>query len=192
MSRLEDLPRVADETLAGLKADASLKHRILEKTLSVDFAPAQAEPARGRAFRPLPVFCGLLAALLVLALSLNTLRPVRPDAPGEINAFAAGGSEDRSVPALFPAGFEAASVVSLSVDNKKAVADPAALASLVQLLLDEAEPAAAADLSPVSRLSFVTASGDAFSFDACDPYLIGDGTWSCPAFFDALRALPAE
>lgn len=193
MSRLEDLPRVADVTLAGLKADASLKRRILENALSV--APAPAQPARGRAFRPLPVFCGLLVALLVLTLSLNTLRPVRPDAPGEINAFAAGGSEGRSVSSLFPAGFEAASVVSLSVDQKKAAVDPAALASLVRLLLDEAEPAAAEgnDLSASVRLSFETRSGAVFTFDACDPYLLGEeAVWSCPAFFESLSALSAE
>ena len=87
MSDPAKLREASEKVLYGLRADDTLKQKILIK------AAAGGDAGSRRAFRPLPVFCGVVAALLVAVIALNGLEPAVPAGSVEINVFAAGDNE---------------------------------------------------------------------------------------------------
>ncbi|MBR2661245.1 MAG: hypothetical protein K6F61_11560 [Clostridiales bacterium] len=182
MNRIEDLRRVTDNTLHGLIADDSLKFRILQKVSS------EQEPRRRFTFRTVTALCGALAALAVMVLALNTLQPVRPGGPGEINVFAAGGTGSENA-SLFRDGFDPGSVVSVELEGSSAVTDAEKCASLAAVLSGTAENADSGESSGQERLVLKLSDGTEFIFTAADPYLFdGDGQcWYCPEFFSSIK-----
>ena len=73
MSDPAKLREASEKVLYGLRADDTLKQKILMK------AAAGGDTGSRRAFRPLPVFCGVVAALLVAVIALNGLEPAVPE-----------------------------------------------------------------------------------------------------------------
>ena len=182
MNRIEDLRSVSENTLHGLIADDSLKFRILRK------AAGEKETRRGFSFRTVPALCGVLAALLVMVLALNTLQPVPAAGPGEINVFAAGsaGQENETV---FMKDFSPDSVVSVELEGSFRTDDPEKCAFLAGILAGKAEKIEAVEIEGDIHLILTASEGTQMTFTVCDPYLIGeDGRcWSCPEFFGSLE-----
>ncbi len=184
MSRIEELRQVTDQTLHGLTADDSLKFRILQQA-------ASGTETKKPSVRPLPVLCAAFAALLVMVLALNSLKPVS-NVPGEINVFAAGSTEkpaDMEQAGLLPAGFETGSAVSVELDGAGSVTDPEKCAFLAEILAGKASPSEHVYAACGNHLKITSADGTVLTFGANEPYLIAeDGScWSCPEFFNEMK-----
>ena len=181
MSRPEDLRQAAENTLYGLKADDALKFRILQKA-----AVSSVKPQRSLN-RTFPVLCTVLAALLIAVVALNSLQAIPSGGPGEINVFAAGMTDSGN--GMFPADFDPASVISITLEDSEPVTSPEQCSALAGILLDHAQPAESSD--PSDQLTVLIASKDglSYSFFANDPYLsdANGHCWYCPAFFTELN-----
>ena len=191
MKKIEDLRQVTDHALYGLTADESLKFRILQKA---------AQPSgvhQKRVFHTVPVLCSLIALLLIAVVALNSIKPVVPSTPGEINVFAAG-SKDTVEPEIYQeavcdiSDIPAASVSSIEISGLGRITDPDQCTLLVSILQEKAESAdtdpAAGSVSLVIR----TSEGAEYRFYANDPYLTGNKTWSCPDFFSSFKAYTGQ
>lgn len=177
MSRPEDLRQITDNTLHSLIADESLKFRILQKAASSE----QIDKSRQK--RLIPVFCTVLAALLIAAVSLNSIQAVPSSVPGELNSFTAGGTDHASSFPL-PEGFDPDSVLSVEMEGLGTVNDPGQCAALTQLLIDQS---ISYDQDPDAdgKLIITSSGGQTFVFEVSNPYLISQDNqcWSCPGFF---------
>ena len=183
MSRPEDLRQAAENTLYGLKADDALKFRILQKA-----AESSVKPHRGLN-RTVPVLCTVLAALLIAVVALNSLQAVPSGGPGEINVFAAGMTNSGN--GMFPADFDPASVISITLEGCKPVTSPEQCSALAGILLDHAQPAESSDSSDQLTVLIASKDGLSCSFFANDPYLsdANGHCWYCPAFFTQLNRI---
>ena len=184
MSRIEELRQVTDQTLHGLTADDSLKFRILQQA-------AAGTETKKPFIRPLTVLCAAFAALLVMVLALNTLKPVS-NVPVAINVFAAGNTEkpaDMEQAGPLPGGFESDSAVSVELEGAGSVTNPEKCALLAGIISGQAAPAEHVYAACGNHLKITLADGTILTFGADEPYLIAeDGSgWSCPEFFTELR-----
>ena len=184
MSRLEELRNVSDNTLHNLIADDALKFRILQK------AAEQTMPKDTHGFRPVPILCTVLAALLIAVVALNALQAVPSSGPGDLNSFTAGNS-DPLASSLFPDGYKAESVVSLVIKDTGNINSSEQCSMLAGILIDQASADETVQPIPDKDLTFAFEDGKALSFQVKEPYLIGnDGQcWYCPAFFSELNKL---
>ena len=183
MNRLEQLRQITDNTLYELKADETLKFRILQKAVD----PSKCS---GRSVRVVPMLCSLLAVLLICVFALNTLHSVPSVGPGEINVFAAGKSEADSA-RIFPDYFDCGYVVSVTFDQSITVTDPDQCAVLVQILLEQSEAMGNRNDSSGPELVLADQNGTTCIFSADPPYLIDKDNqcWSCESFFSALNQI---
>ena len=183
MSSPEDLRQITENTLHSLVADESLKYRILQKAASSE------QIDRSRRKKLIPVFCTVLAALLIAAVSLNSLQSVPSSGPGELNSFTAGNTDDAS--SVFPENFNPDSVVSLEVERLGTIVDADQCSALSKLLLNQSVPADIADPAEDGRLIVTTSDGNSYVFITGNPYLISPDQqcWSCPAFFREINSI---
>ena len=184
MNRIEDLRSVSVNTLHGLVADDCLKFRILQKAVS-----GETETRRGLSFRIVPALCGVLAALIVMVLALNTLKPVPAVGPGEINVFAAGGTGQEKE-AIFNEGFSPESAVSVELEGTFRTDDPEKSAFLAGVLADKAQKIEGVEIEGDIHVILTAAGGTKMTFTVCNPYLVGDEDgrcWSCPEFFESMK-----
>lgn len=178
MSRPEDLRQITDNTLHSLIADESLKYRILQKAASSE----QIDKSRQK--RLIPVFCTVLAALLIAAVSLNSIQAVPSSVPGDLNSFTAGGTDPASSFPL-PEGFNPDSVLSVEMEGLGTVNDPGQCAALTQLLIDQSVSTDHMDPAADGKLIITSSGGQTCVFEVCNPYLISQDNqcWSCSGFF---------
>lgn len=182
MSRPEDLRQISENTLHSLIADESLKFRILQKAAASD------QNDKSRSKKMVPIFCTVLAALLIAVVSLNSIQAVPASAPGELNSFTAGGIYTSSI---LPANFDPDSVLSVETELIGTINDSDQCTALTKLLLDQSVPADTADHDTDGKLIVTTSDGKTYVFKIGDPYLISqDGQcWSCPAFFNQFNKM---
>ena len=191
MNDLNRLREVSDRELYGLTADESMKHRILQR------ATGGADTERQRIFRPLPVFCCVIAVLMTGVIALSGIKPVLPSDSVEMNVFAAGYKE--TVPpsdnqndefSPIPEDINPESIVSIELRGVGIIDDPAQCFSLIRVLHEESQPAKEAGTPSSSDLiiSFSDGKSIVFSTDHSSR-LYGNGSWSCPAFFSEFRQL---
>ncbi len=182
MSRPEELRQITENTLHSLIADESLKFRILQKAASSEHQ----DRSYGR--KLVPVFCTVLAALLIAAISLNSIQAVPSSAPGELNSFTAGGTNTSS---LLPEDFNPDSVLSVRIEHLGSIDDSDHCSALTQLLLDQSVQADLIDSVTDGKLFITTSEGESYVFLIRDPYLISQDNqcWSCPAFFSQFNKL---
>ncbi len=183
MSSPEDLRQITENTLHSLIADDSLKYRILQKAASSE------QTDRLRRKKLIPVFCTVLAALLIAAVSLNSLQSVPSSGPSELNSFTAGKTDN--VSSVFPEDFNPDSVLSLEIERLGTIVDADQCSALSLLLLNQSVPADTADPVAGDRLIVTTSNGNTYVFMTENPYLISTDhqCWSCPAFFREFSSL---
>ena len=193
MKDLTNLREVSETVLHGLTADASLKNRILQQ------AASDAENRKPSAFRLVPAFCGVIAALLIAAVALNGLQPVSPAGSVEIKVFAAGDQEtvppgdDAAVDSRsILSGADPSDVYSVELSGSGMVSDRKECAALAGILIRESVPAEPVDPCSADVLTITTVSGQKIMYEAAAPYLIGEKCWSCPGFFTLLEQLLKE
>ena len=179
MKKPEELREVTENVLCGLTADESLRSRILQN------AAGAGREERRSAFRPVPALCGVIAALLIAVVALNGLNPVNPADPGDMNIFAAGSNDTRK--SVLLDGIDPDEVTSIEITDLGTVSGAEQCAALISLLTEKAAPAGSSDPSAESRLNITLAGGTVIRFSVDEPVISGDGTWSCPEFFDLFR-----
>ena len=89
MIQPEDLYSATEHVLCNLKADESLKHRIIEKSVSSNVNKSRSS------FKPVAVFCGILGLFLVMISVINSIQPLSD--PGGISMFTAGNQMSKEI-----------------------------------------------------------------------------------------------
>ena len=187
MNDLSKLRETSDRVLYTLTADESLKNRILLKA-----AAGENSNQRRRAFRALPAVCMVVAVLLIGAAALNNLQPVSPAGSVEMNYFAAGDKETVPSGNSFSSEMKEAgpeNIVSVEITGTGIIDDPDQCSDLMSLLNEEAIPVEHPAAENAYAVIFRTAEGEEIRFNAEDPYLFGDESWTCPGFFARFRKM---
>jgi len=182
MSRPEDLRQAAENMLYGLKADDTLKYRIIQK------ASVQPKSQMHLPLRAAPVLFTVLTVFLIAVIGLNSIQSVSSAVPGEIKAFAAGKTES-GMDSLFPAEFRPDSVISIRFDQSFPIQDAGQCTALASVLCQQAVRTSESDGVLPLKLIISTSDGKEYCFGMQAPYLEGDDgiRWSCPAFFDEIE-----
>lgn len=182
MKNPEELREISDKVLFGLTADDSLKQRILQNAVSAGSTSSR------KLFHPIPAFCTVVAMLLITVGVLNSIRPVDPAATVEMNVFSAGSVDISPSPdasdSVFPAGFQAETVVFVEMTGRNAVTDPQKCRALADALLNCTVSDESPDLNDTVKVTILCDNGDRYQYNAADPYLSDDSQcWSCENFF---------
>ena len=180
MTDLNHLRNESEKALYGLKADETLKYRILQN------AAAEPERKTRKSFQLIPVMCVVAAALLFSVLLLNGIPPVSHPEAGNINVFTAGG--DPSV-SSWPDRIGQEKIVSIEPEDRSPVLDQELCASLIEILRTEAvkmeklpDP-----FSSAKTMIVKTESGEQFLLSVSEPYIWFDNvSYECPGFFEKL------
>lgn len=187
MIQPEDLRSATERVLHNLKADESLKHRIIEKTVSANV------PAPRSSFKPVAVLCGILAAFLLVISAINGIQPLSD--PGGISMFTAGNQtskDEQDKPILNLVVLSEGDILSIRSSAGQMINDKQKCAFLLGLL-EGAKPVD--DEIDVQRdtITIVKSDGTENVFAASAPYLSADGlTWECRAFFDEIREMAEQ
>ena len=185
MNNIEELREVTEKALYGLSADDSLKQRILQK------ASGYSEDIHNRKFHTVPVFCTVLAALVLSLVLLNGLTPVNPASPGEINVFAAGNenvsSSENVQNKTILHEVDAHSVVSLELSGFGLINDPNLCSDLIGTLQSRAEKAEDGRGTNQGNLIITLSDGTVLCVAAEEPFIFSEVYWFCPEFFIQFR-----
>ena len=182
MKNPEELREISDKVLFGLTADDSLKQRILQNAVSTGRTSSR------KLFSPIPAFCTVIAMLLITVGVLNSIRPVDPAATVEMNVFSAGSVDISPSPdasdSVFPAGFQAETVVSVELAGRTAITDPQKCRALTDTLMNCTVSDESPDMNDAVKMTILCDNGDRYHYNASDPYISDDShCWSCENFF---------
>ncbi len=182
MKNPEELREISDKVLFGLTADDSLKQRILQNAVSTGRTSSR------KLFSPIPAFCTVIAMLLITVGVLNSIRPVDPAATVEMNVFSAGSVDISPSPdasdSVFPAGFQAETVVSVELAGRNAITDPQKCRALTDALMNCTVSDESPDMNNAVKMTILCDNGDSYHYNASDPYISDDSQcWSCDIFF---------
>ncbi len=182
MKNPEELREISDKVLFGLTADDSLKQRILQNAVSTGRTSSRI------LFSPIPAFCTVIAMLLITVGVLNSIRPVDPAATVEMNVFSAGSVDISPSPdasdSVFPAGFQAETVVSVELAGRNAITDPQKCRALTDALMNCTVSDESPDMNDAVKMTILCDNGDSYHYNASDPYISDDSQcWSCDIFF---------
>ena len=191
MIKPEELRSATENVLSGLTADESLKFRILQK------AASDTQNKHIYRFSPVPVLCSVLAVLIISIIALNTVKPVDPTNPGEMNVFAAG-SKDTALPetvspdnefSVAAGGITPEDIISIEMTDVGRISVQSQSADLFRILCNSAVAVSGINPDPVNCLNITTSDGRVITFDVKEPYLISDSCWLCPEFFNQLHIM---
>ena len=174
----EELRTATEKALSGLTADESLKQKILLK--ASETAP------RNHSILTHPVFrlCTVAAVLLLMVVSLNSIRPLTHSTTGEMTVFAAGG-KDTTYDTLFDQ-INIDDVTCISFGNEKSVMNEQCT-SLIHTLQSKARKSDEDVLETNDQIIISMKDGTDLVFSVQEPYLFrGNDVWICPEFFSAL------
>ncbi len=184
MIQPEDLYSATEHVLCNLKADESLKHRIIEKSVSSNVNKSRSS------FKPVAVFCGILGLFLVMISVINSIQPLSD--PGGISMFTAGNQTSKDISEKQILNMDILSdndILSFCFSDEQIIDDRQKCAILVRLL-EEANSVDDMINAPVDTLSIKKADGTESLFMVSVPYLSANGkTWECAAFFDEIQKM---
>ena len=193
MNRLEDLPNITNRALSELKADLSMKNRILMK------AKSNASPEkRIISVSPIPVLCSVMAVMILFVALLNKTPSVTNDNdPGNLVVFAAGNQADAylpdqssvtdCLPDLF-SGIDSDTVLSMDIQNIGSITDKASCTQLFEILRKNSIPANE-DGRQFKNTLLITTQTNTYILEIDEPYLKNIKCVSCPSFFKLFRDL---
>ncbi len=178
MIQPEELRSATDKALYGLTADESLKQRILLK------ASQTTETRRDSVFRPVMKLCAVVGVLLLMVVALNSVRPLSPSTPGEMNVFAAGGKDTAGTPFSQIDIKKVAGISIGSVDYQ----DEARCAEMIRMLQSESKEADVEIPDNGERIVIRMEDGKEYAFCINEPYVFNDEKcWTCSGLFTLLQ-----
>ena len=178
MIQPEELRSATDKALYGLTADESLKQRILLK------ASQTPQSRRDSVFRPVMKLCAVVGVLLLMVVALNSVRPLSPSAPGEMNVFAAGGKDTAGTP-FSQIDIDHVSGVSVGSTDYQ---DKTQYIELIRILQAEAKETDAEIPDGGKQIIIRMEDGKELSFGICEPYVYNDDKcWTCNGLFTFLQ-----
>ena len=178
MIQPEELRSATDKALYGLTADESLKQRILLK------ASQTSQSRRDNVFRPVMKLCAVVGVLLLMVIALNSVRPLSPSTPGEMNVFAAGGKDTAGTPFSQIDLNDVSGVTVGSVDYH----DKTQYTELIRILQTESKETDAETPENGERIVIRMKDGKEYSFGISEPYVFNeDKCWTCSGFFTLLQ-----
>jgi len=182
LNKLENLPEVTEQALNGLRADDSLKNRILNAALREE----KPSSFSLKSVRLVPVLLSSVALMLLCVFLLNGKKPLLPEGEKNlIRSFSAGSGEVVSVSFGSFAGTDPASVESVELLSSGKVSDRALVAQLLDALKNHSEIVPNDEIVLNDRLNLFDRDGLLFSLPAEAPYVRwADGVRRCESFFE--------
>lgn len=179
MIQPEELRSATDKALYGLTADESLKQRILLKASQTTQSNRDSF-----VFRPVLKLCAIVGVLLLMVVALNSVRPLSPSAPGEMNVFAAGGKDTTGT--LF-SQIDVDSVSGVSVGSID-YADKAQCVEMIRVLQSEARETDTDIPADGEKMIIRMKDGTEHLFYIREPYVYKDDKcWTCAGLFAFLQ-----
>lgn len=194
MNKLDHLPEYTDQVLHGLRADSSLKQRILQEAASS--GEASSRPF-SFSFRPGPVLCSI-AAVMLIVLTVIGSRVAIPTAsePGKIVSFAAGKQGSSAVPesvSLIRLGdLDPGEVLSMEIPGLGKVTDPENCAELMRILQNESVAADSAEPIAYSDSLIITTGESTIEIKIQAPFLSVEKSLENHHFFTHFSEITAE
>ena len=178
MIQPEELRSATDKALYSLTADESLKQRILLK------ASQTTQTHRDSVFRPVMKLCAVVGVLRLMVIALNSVRPLSPSSPGEMNVFAAGGKDTAGT--SFP---------QIDIDHVSGISvggidyqDETQYTELIRILQNESKETDALIPENGERIVIRMEDGKEYAFGISEPYVFTDDKcWTCSGFFKLLQ-----
>ncbi|MBR5961243.1 MAG: hypothetical protein IKZ98_09635 [Clostridia bacterium] len=179
MIQPEELRSATDKALSGLTADESLKQRILLK------ASQSTQTSRDSVFRPVMKLCAVVGVLLLMVVALNSVRPLSPSAPGEMNVFAAGGKDTAAAAPFAQIDIDHVSGITVGgivYQNDDRCAD------MIRILQSEAKETDADIPANGEQIVIQMDDGTEHTFGISEPYVYSnDKCWICSGFFSLIQ-----
>ena len=184
MNSLEKLPEITERALDGLRADESLKIRILNASLQKEMPSGY-----GRSLRFVPVLLSSVALMIICVFLLNAKKPLLPNEDQHlIHSFSAGSSTSSAVSYDDFAETETDSFEAVELRSLGTVSDRVRLVQLITLLKEHSEPVSDENIAMNDQLGFFGSSGLLFSLPAESPYIQwSDGVRRCDSFCELYR-----
>ena len=178
MIKLENLPEVTDRALDGLKADESLKSKILNAAIH-----EQKPSYPHKQFRYLaPVLLSSVAVMILCIFLLNGKEPVISEDQHLIHSFTAGNSETIPVSYTEIDSLSVKSIVRCS-DGKKIDNDQ--LVKMLDILKNHSVIVTEDQISMNDQLNIFDEDGQCFIVPVNAPYMgWSDGIRKCDLFFE--------
>lgn len=194
MNKLDHLPEYTDRVFHGLRADNSLKQRILQEAVSS--RDASSRPF-SFGFRPGPVLCSIAAVMLIVltVIGSRVAIPAAPE-PGKIVSFAAGKQGSSAAPeSVFLIRLEdldPGKVLSMEIPGLGKVTDPENCAELTRILQNESVPAASAETTAYSDSLIITTGERTIQIKIQAPFLSMEKSLENHHFFEQFSEMTAE
>ena len=184
MKKLENLPQITDRALDGLKADETLKTKILNAALQERETLSAEKP-----MHLLPVLLTSVAVMLLCVFLLNGKKPLPPEEDQHIiHSFSAGNSDVSSVSFDVFYETEPDSIKSIEFLTGGKITDRELINQMMELLKLTSEPVDNIEIKMNDQLDVFGPSGLMFSLQTESPYIKwSDGIRKCELFFEAYR-----
>ncbi len=181
MKKLENLPEITDRALDGLRADDTLKTKIINAVLHDE------KPIRvGKPLRFISVLLASLSVMLLCVFLLNGKKPLLPEEEKDlIRSFSAGNSSASSV--SFDTFTETApdTIKSIELLTSGTLSGSDLVNQLVELLKCNSVSVTDPDIVMNDQLNIFDSTGMLFSLQAEAPYIKwSDGVRKCEPFFE--------
>ena len=186
MNKLENLPKITDRALDGLRADDVLKTRILNAALQQD------KPS-GKQLRFIPVLLSSVALMILCVFLLNGKKPLLPEEEQHlIHSFSAGNSVTEPIAFNEFTAIDPDTIESMELTSGSKQTSSEQLVRLAEMLRSGSEPAPDNSISELKgSLEINTSSGRSISLPAEPPYIgWSDGVRKCEAFFEMFKEMP--
>ena len=179
MIQPEDLRSATDKALYGLTADESLKQRILLKASQTN------RTTRDSKVHPVTKLCAVVGVLLLMVVALNSVRPLSPSTPGEMNVFAAGGKDTTAEQPFSQIDVNYVSCISVGgIDYQ----DEAQCVAIIRSLQSEAKETNAEIPAGGEHIVIRMEDGKEYTFGISEPYVFNDDKcWTCNGLFTLLQ-----
>lgn len=177
MIKLENLPEVTDRALDGLKANESLKYKILKAAVQEEKPNSHIQLRR-----LVPILLSSVTVMILCIFLLNEKKPTPSEEQHLIHSFTAGNSE--TVPVSYTE-FNSLSVKSIvrSSDGKKIENDQ--LEYIIDAIRSESTNVSDDHISMNDYLNIYSTDGLYFVVPVQPPYIgWADGIQRCDLFFE--------
>ena len=180
MIKLENLPEVTNRALDGLKADESLKAKILNVAIQEE------KPYTYQKIRHLaPVLLSSVAVMILCIFLLNGKKPIPSEEQHLIHSFTAGSSETSPVSYAEIGSLSVKSIVRCSDGNK---VENEQMERLLDASKDNSVPVSYLQISMDDQLNLYDSDGLCFTVPVKAPYIgWSDGIRKCDSFFELLE-----
>ena len=184
MNMLENLPEYTDRVLNGLRADQTLKTRIL---ITANQNEKQVFNLKPRRF--VPVLLSSVALMIICVFLLNSKKPLPTNEEQQlIRSFSAGNNISDTASFNDFSLTDSDTVESIELHSTGKLTGREQIVKLMDLLKEHSDTVSDNEIVMTDHLDIYGSSGLLFSLPAESPYIgWSDGIRKCESFFELIR-----